>query len=113
MFALSLKRPELSRAETTANCFRRRQIAGIKVAAVCSSRHHIRIGLGLSLTEKEREMVLTLPPFFPRDETETVRSNPFALKCLLTVANERSEADLAKHDKNHVCDPSIPGPVGF
>jgi len=28
-------------------------------------------------------------------------------KCLLTIANARTEADLAKHDKYHVCNPSI------
>jgi hypothetical protein len=51
-------------------------------------------------------MVLTLPPFFPHRRNRDGSFDSICLKCLLT-ANARTEADLAKHDKYHVCNPSI------
>jgi len=51
-------------------------------------------------------MVLTLPPFFHTDEADG-SFDSICLKCLLTIANTRIEADLQPHDRNHVCLPSI------
>ena len=73
-----------------------------------SNRHCIHTGLSLSLTKREgRKMVLTLPPFFPHRRNRDGSFDSICLKCLLTIANARTEADLAKHDKYHVCNPSI------
>ena len=52
-------------------------------------------------------MVLTLPPFFPHRRNKDGSFDSICLKCLLTIANERNEADLAKHDRYHVCIPSV------
>jgi hypothetical protein len=51
-------------------------------------------------------MVFTLPPFFPHRRNPDGSFDSICLKCLLTIANARNEADLAKHDKYHVCNPS-------
>jgi hypothetical protein len=58
-------------------------------------------------------MVLTLPPFFPHRRNRDGSFDSICLKCLLTIANARIEADLAAHDKYHVCDPSILSQQGF
>ena len=52
-------------------------------------------------------MVFTLPPFFPHRRNRDGSFAPFPSMCLLTIANARIEADLAAHDKDHVCTPSI------
>ena len=52
-------------------------------------------------------MVLTLPPFFPHRRNRDGSIDSICLKCLLTIASTRIEADLDLHDKNHVCMPSI------
>jgi hypothetical protein len=52
-------------------------------------------------------MVLTLPPFFPHRRNPDGSFDSICLKCLLTIASSRTEADLAKHDKYHVCNPSV------
>jgi hypothetical protein len=52
-------------------------------------------------------MVLTLPPFFPHRRNRDGSFDSICLKCLLTIANARIEADLAAYDKNHTCNPSI------
>ena len=52
-------------------------------------------------------MVLTLPPFFPHRRNRDGSFDSICLKCLLTIANARIEADLAAHDEGHVCNPSI------
>ena len=52
-------------------------------------------------------MVLTLPPFFPHRRNRDGSFDSICLKCLLTIANAKTEADLAKHDRYHVCNPSI------
>ena len=52
-------------------------------------------------------MVLTLPPFFPHRRNEDGSFDSICLKCLLTIANARIEAHLAKYEKYHVCIPSI------
>jgi len=52
-------------------------------------------------------MVLTVPPFFPHRRNRDGSFDSICLKCLLTIANERIETDLARHDKYHVCNPSI------
>jgi hypothetical protein len=52
-------------------------------------------------------MVFTLPPFFPHRRNRDGSFDSISLKCLLTIANARIEADLAAHDKDHVCNPSI------
>jgi len=51
-------------------------------------------------------MVLPLPPFFPHRRNRDGSVDSICLKCLLTIASSRTEADLAKHDKYHVCNPS-------
>jgi hypothetical protein len=51
--------------------------------------------------------VLTLPPFFPHRRKRDGSFDSICLKCLLTIANARNEADLATHDRRHVCAPSI------
>jgi hypothetical protein len=52
-------------------------------------------------------MVLTLPPFFPHRRNRDGSFDSISLKCLFTIANARIEADLAVHDEDHVCNPSI------
>jgi len=52
-------------------------------------------------------MVLTLPPFFPHRRNRDGSFDSICLKCLLTIANAKNEADLATHDRRHVCVPSI------
>jgi hypothetical protein len=52
-------------------------------------------------------MALTLPPFFPHRRNRDGSFDSICLKCLLTIANARDEADLAKHEKYHVCNPSV------
>ena len=52
-------------------------------------------------------MVLPLPPLFPHRRNTDGSFDSICLKCLLTVANARNEADLAKHEQYHVCIPSI------
>jgi hypothetical protein len=59
------------------------------------------------LTKRGGKMVLTLSPFFPHRRNRDGTFDSICLKCLLTIANSRTEADLAKHDKSHVCNPSI------
>jgi hypothetical protein len=54
-------------------------------------------------------MVFTLPPFFPHRRNRDGSFDSICLKCLLTIANERSEADLAKHDKSAILLPSPDG----
>jgi hypothetical protein len=51
-------------------------------------------------------MVLKLPPFFPHRRNPNGSFDSICLKCLLTIANARTEAELEKHDKDHVCNPS-------
>ena len=57
--------------------------------------------------KEARTMVLTLPPFYPHRRNRDGSIDSICLKCLLTVASARIEADLHLHDKNHVCMPSI------
>jgi len=52
-------------------------------------------------------MVLTLPHFFPHRRNLNGSFDSICLKCLLTIANARTEAELEQHDKDHVCSPSI------
>ncbi len=52
-------------------------------------------------------MVLKFPPFFPHRRNADGSFDSICLKCLLTIANERTETDLTKHEKHHVCIPSI------
>ena len=52
-------------------------------------------------------MVLTLPPFFPHRRNRDGSIDSICLKCLLTIATARNEADLDLHDKNHICLPLI------
>ena len=52
-------------------------------------------------------MALTLPPFFPHRRNRDGSFDSICLKCLLTIANARNEADLEKHEKYHVCNSSI------
>jgi hypothetical protein len=52
-------------------------------------------------------MVLPIPPFFPHRRNRDGSFDSICLQCLLTIANARTEADLAKYDKYHVCNPSI------
>jgi hypothetical protein len=52
-------------------------------------------------------MLLKLPPFFPHRRNRDGSFDSICLKCLLTVANEKNEADLGKHDEIHVCNPSV------
>jgi hypothetical protein len=51
-------------------------------------------------------MVLTLPTFFPHRRNPNGSFDSICLKCLLTIANARTEAELEKHEKDHVCNPS-------
>jgi hypothetical protein len=57
--------------------------------------------------ERGARMVLTLPPFFPHRRNRDGSFDSICLKCLLTIANARTEADLAKYEKYHVCNPSV------
>src|ERR1700730_1329401 len=57
--------------------------------------------------ERGRTMVLPLPPLFPHRQNTDGSFDSICLKCLLTVANARNEADLARCEKYHVCIPSI------
>ena len=50
-------------------------------------------------------MILTLPPFFPHRRNRDGSFDSICLKSLLTIANARTEIELEKHDKNHVCNP--------
>jgi hypothetical protein len=52
-------------------------------------------------------MVLTFPPFFPHRRNTDGSYDSICLRCLLTIANSRTEADLAKREKYHVCNLSI------
>jgi hypothetical protein len=52
-------------------------------------------------------MVLTLPPRYPHRQNRDGSFDSICLKCLLTIATARNEADLAKYDKNHICIPSV------
>ena len=52
-------------------------------------------------------MVLPLPPLFPHRRNKDGSFDSICLKCLLTIANARIEADLAKCEKYHDCIPSI------
>jgi len=52
-------------------------------------------------------MVLTLPPFFPHRRNRDGSFDSICLKCLITIASTRIEADLVRHDRIHVCMPSI------
>ena len=52
-------------------------------------------------------MVLPLPIFFPHRRNRDGSFDSICLKCLLTIASTRTEADLHLHDRNHVCLPSI------
>ena len=52
-------------------------------------------------------MVLTLPPLFPHRRNRDGSFDSICLKCLLTIANARNEADLQMHEKYHVCNPSF------
>src|ERR1700738_4501301 len=57
--------------------------------------------------ERGRMMVLTLPVVFPHRRNRDGSFDSICLKCLLTIANARSETDLAKPETYHVCNPSI------
>lgn len=61
--------------------------------------------------EKGPTMDVTLPPFFPHRRNPNGSFDSICLKCLLTIANARTEAELEKHDRDHVCNPSIPVPT--
>jgi hypothetical protein len=52
-------------------------------------------------------MLLTLPPFFPHRQNRDGSFDSICLKCLLTIANERNEDNLAECEKYHICNPSI------
>jgi hypothetical protein len=52
-------------------------------------------------------MALTIPPFFPHRQNRDGSFDSICLKCLLTIANARNEADLVQHEKHHVCNQSI------
>jgi hypothetical protein len=52
-------------------------------------------------------MVLTPPTFFPHRRNRDGSFDSVCLKCLLTIAKAKTEADLAKHDRYHACNPSI------
>jgi hypothetical protein len=53
-------------------------------------------------------MVLTLlPPFFPHRRNPNGSFDSICLECSLTIANARTEAELERYDKDHVCNPSI------
>jgi hypothetical protein len=52
-------------------------------------------------------MVPILPPFFPHRRNADGSFDSICLKCLLTIAKAKTEAELDRHDKNHVCIPSI------
>jgi hypothetical protein len=51
-------------------------------------------------------MALTLPAF-PHRLNRDGSFDSICLTCLLTITNARMEAELATHEQNHVCDPSI------
>ena len=57
--------------------------------------------------ERGRTMVLTLPPFFPHRRKADGSFDSICLKCLLTIASARTEADLKRHEENHICNPSF------
>jgi hypothetical protein len=52
-------------------------------------------------------VVLTLSPFFPHRRNADGSFDSICLKCLLTIATARTEADLKRHEENHICIPSI------
>ncbi len=52
-------------------------------------------------------MLLPLPPFFPHRRNTDGSFDSICLKCLLTIAHERNEGDLAKYERYHVCNPSV------
>jgi hypothetical protein len=52
-------------------------------------------------------MVAILPPLFPHRRNADGSFDSICLKCLLTIAKAKTEAELDRHDKNHVCIPSI------
>jgi hypothetical protein len=58
-------------------------------------------------------MVLTLPPFFPHRRNRDSSFDSICLKCLLTIANARTEADLTKHDKLSRLQSFYTVPTGF
>jgi hypothetical protein len=51
---------------------------------------------------------MALPlPVFPHRQNRDGSFDSICLKCLLTVASVRMEAELAAREKNHVCEPLI------
>jgi hypothetical protein len=52
-------------------------------------------------------MLLPLPPLFPHRRNNDGSFDSICLKCLLTIANAGSEADLAKPEMYHICNFSI------
>jgi hypothetical protein len=52
-------------------------------------------------------MVLTLPVVFPHRQNRDGSFDSICRRCLLTVANTRNEADLARYEQYHVCNPSF------
>ena len=59
------------------------------------------------LSERGRTMVLPLPPSFPHRRNGDSSFDSICLKCLLTIATARTEVELARYEKYHVCNPSI------
>jgi hypothetical protein len=49
-------------------------------------------------------MVLTLPAF-PHRQNGDGSFDSIGLACLLTITSAKMEAELTKHEKNHVCGP--------
>jgi len=59
------------------------------------------------LSERGRTMVVPLPPSFPHRRNRDGSFDSICLKCLLTIATARTEVELARYEKYHVCNPSI------
>ena len=58
-------------------------------------------------------MVLTLPAVFPHRQNRDGSFDSICLKCLLTIGNERIETELTRHERKHICNPSVLSQLAF
>jgi hypothetical protein len=52
-------------------------------------------------------MALKVSPSFPHRQNRDRSFDSICPRCFATIANEKSESDLAAFDRDHVCDPVV------
>ena len=52
-------------------------------------------------------MAFTLPTLFPHRQNRDRSFDSICPTCFATIANEKSESDLATSDRDHICDPVV------